>query len=365
MLCRKCRKEIPADSVYCNYCGTNQTLSHKPKSRGNGQGSVYKRSNGSWQAEVTIGYKLDENGIRRRIARYKSGFKTKKEALDYLPKLYGIVEKQKEIKIFELYDILKKRDIDNLSKSKQTHYSTAYKRLKCIENRYISSLTLAELQDIFDETNLGFYPQRDMKNLLSKMYEYALIDDFCKKNVAQYITLPKQSDTEERPTFSDEDIKKLKEAWQNGSEIAGCILIMIFVGLRTGELLNIKSENVHLDKSIMYGGIKTDKGKKRPLIIIDEVREIVEHFYNQNNEQLVKNDRKEFYAAWSSLRAELGLREELVPYCARHTCATRLSNADVPPSVIMDILGHDKYDTTMHYTHNYIEQLKNGLEKIV
>ena len=25
MLCRKCKKEIPDNSIYCNFCGTKQT----------------------------------------------------------------------------------------------------------------------------------------------------------------------------------------------------------------------------------------------------------------------------------------------------------------------------------------------------
>ena len=30
-------------------------------------------------------------------------------------------------------------------------------------------------------TYTGFYPKRDVKNLLNKIYEYALIEDYCNK----------------------------------------------------------------------------------------------------------------------------------------------------------------------------------------
>ncbi len=45
MICRnaKCKAEI-ADTPFCPHCGTKQEKpSHKPKSRGNGTGTVYKR----------------------------------------------------------------------------------------------------------------------------------------------------------------------------------------------------------------------------------------------------------------------------------------------------------------------------------
>ena len=84
MNCRKCKKEIPEESSFCLFCGVNQTTpKQKTKSRGNGQGSVYKLPSGLYKAAVTLGYTLEG----KRVVRTKSGFKTKKEALEYLPVL--------------------------------------------------------------------------------------------------------------------------------------------------------------------------------------------------------------------------------------------------------------------------------------
>lgn len=88
MDCVKCKKSIPTDALFCPYCGKKQVSEKKKatRSRPNGSGTVYKRGK-TWTAEFTHGYLIDSDGKRKAIRSYKYGFKTKKEALDYLPTL--------------------------------------------------------------------------------------------------------------------------------------------------------------------------------------------------------------------------------------------------------------------------------------
>ena len=96
MLCKKCNADIPDSCKFCPECGWKQAKSlpqKKAKSRGNGQGTVYLLPNRTWRAVVTLDYIRDNDGKRRRIERTKSGFKTKKEALEYLPQLRSVPKK--------------------------------------------------------------------------------------------------------------------------------------------------------------------------------------------------------------------------------------------------------------------------------
>lgn len=54
----------------------------RPRSRGNGEGSIYQRKDGRWVAAVTLGY--DASGKIKRTIRYG---KTRREAADRLQKV--------------------------------------------------------------------------------------------------------------------------------------------------------------------------------------------------------------------------------------------------------------------------------------
>ena len=86
MKCRKCKSELPEGSKYCNMCGAKVAVERKPKSRGNGTGTVYKRG-ANWIAVIVTGFELDSDNKMHRKTRSKGGFKTKREALEYIPTL--------------------------------------------------------------------------------------------------------------------------------------------------------------------------------------------------------------------------------------------------------------------------------------
>ena len=62
MKCRKCKAELTAEARFCHLCGAKQDVTKKPKTRGNGTGSVFKLPNGTWIAIRTVGWSLDEAG---------------------------------------------------------------------------------------------------------------------------------------------------------------------------------------------------------------------------------------------------------------------------------------------------------------
>ena len=132
MLCKKCKKEIPDESKFCNLCGAKQVREKSTKKRGNGQGTVYKGPDGKWIAEYTIGWD-DVDGKLNRKMRRKKGFATKNEALAYLPELkQDVPQTDKNVKFKDLY----KKWIDGHSakvgKSTITGYKSVWQYYKPI-----------------------------------------------------------------------------------------------------------------------------------------------------------------------------------------------------------------------------------------
>jgi integrase len=348
MKCVKCKKTIPEESLFCMYCGKKQHEStQNTKSRGNGTGSVFKIKSGKWRAAYTIGSNNDGKLIRKT----KSTFKTKREALDFLDEIKSPFKKPAFFSVFDAYNCITPK-LEKLSDKRQLCYKSAYKHLKSIEHRNISELSLSELQSVIDSIPGGFYSKRYVKDLLSKIYNYAFIDGKIDRNISPYIELPPNIKTKEVATFTKQEVELLWKSWENGETFAGYILILIYCAIRTGELRSIQSKNVDFINHVMYGGIKTNKGKYAPIFMIDRIEPVIKYFVDKNPESaLFPGYDVEFYRKWRDFKLRIGFRDELTPYSGRHSCATILANSGIPEAVIMAIMRHEKYDTTLSYTH--------------
>jgi integrase len=70
--------------------------------------------------------------------------------------------------------------------------------------------------------------------------------------------------------------------------------------------------------------------------------------------------------AWSKLRVRMGLTDDIqfIPYCLRHTCATRLAQAGVPLAAIQKWMGHKTISITMKYIHLAPSDLLSGAKAL-
>lgn len=366
MHCIKCSAEIPENSIYCNFCGFKQEKPQRnAKKRGNGQGTVWKRPSGTWAAQVTLGYYM-KDGVRKRKTAQKYGFKTKKEAVAYIQALYAAPEKRKVITLSALWELYQ-NDLNALSASKRTGARTAWKRIEpYVAYRTIDSFSVPELQELTDNTAPTFHTRREIKILLSQLYKIAIRDDYIDKNRAEHIKLPTH-ETAERTIFSADEIQKLWDAFNSTQSLAiAGMIAMLYTGMRPGELLGIRTENVHISEHYMTGGIKTKKGKNRKIIIPDKLIPVLEYLlqHSQRNKLLYYTRANDFYTAWKEEREALGMREELVPYCCRHTYVTKLTALQVSPAMLQELVGHEDYDTTLIYTHLSIEERLEEVNKL-
>ncbi len=357
MLCVKCKKEIDDNSLYCKYCGTKQTkLKKATKSRGNGTGSVFRLPSGKYRVAVTLGY-IDG----QRIQKTKSGFKTKKEALEYIP-LLKASSKENKIQFCKLFEIWKDSHYLTIGKSKQNSYNTAYKRCKDLYLMNVDEIRLADMQKIVDNCPGAYYPKQDIKVLLNNVLRYGVINLYCNVNYAEFIKLP-PLEKSKKTAFTQDEIIKIWDAYNNGTDFAKYILIMIYTGMRYGEISQIKKENINLAERYMIGGIKTDAGKNRQIMIPDKIFPIVEKIYFSSGTKLVEMNSEHFYSSFHACLKEAGTRP-LTPHCCRHTFSTLMAEAGIQPAIIKEAAGHANYSTTLGYTHIPIKAKLEAVNKI-
>lgn len=370
MICIKCALEIPDGSAFCNHCGSSQAAAKTPtkrskRRRGNGEGTVYKRGN-YWQIELVLGY--DGNG--RPIRKTRSGFRTKKEALDHIPSLRSERPGQrvKPRTLRDYYNSWEKSDLPKLSKSKQTAYRIAWGKLEAIHDYPISLLTIVHLRDIVADEAPTFYPARDIKTLLSKLFTLAVADQQVTVNMAEYISLPTLNESERTP-WSDDELKIIWTAYDRGDVIASYLLLMIYTGMMPGELDKCTRQMIHLvDRQIVGAGIKTNVRKATPIVLADLILPVIEQILTYTpddpEQRILYTDRWSFYSAYHDFTKAYNIRD-LPMYSCRHTTATALAvGTDVAPSIIQKIMRHAKFATTQRYIHPDSADALTGINKL-
>lgn len=373
MLCRKCKKEIADDSVYCNYCGIKQIAEQRRARRGNGEGTVFKAQNGTWAAEVTVGWYIEDGGLRRK-SRRKSGFKTKKEAIDYIPTLrMELPQIDPQIQFCDIYERWLDRHKEKVGKSTIDCYKAAYKYLSDIRFNEMAKIKTEHIQRCIDACPHGTRTKENMKALCTCLFRYAMEQDVVEKNYAEYVYI-KRGEKNERKAFTSDQIAKMWAAVDTVPNIK-YVLVLCYTGLRLGEFLGAKTADLHMDDGYFIAGSKTEAGRNRIVPISPKILPFFDEFGKgeylfTDNGRKAKESKFRESVFYSSLQA-VGMDEidkdgnhVYTPHCCRHTFASLMKNVDAPATDKQKLIGHASFEMTAHYTHTDIESLKKITDKL-
>ena len=352
MLCRKCKKEIPDESVFCLLCGAKQVLAERQKSsnkRGNGQGSAYKRG-GTWTAVWTLGFTA-EDGRLHQHRRTKGGFRTKKDALAYASN--PGTDAPRIPTLSEYWQTYESADLTTLSQSKQTAFKIAWNKLGSIAFKEIGSITIGDLQAVINEKAPTYYPAKDMKTVLSHLYKRAVAEGTARTNLTDFIKLPALDEKEQTP-FSEVELHKLWTSYGNGEHFLGFVLLMIYTGMMPGELLKLTTDAIDMEAQEISGiGLKTKTRKENAIVFPDVLVPVLAALCERSTSKkgyLVGMNKDRFYKEYYAALERAGVRS-LTPYSCRHTTATALALGNIAPSVIQSVMRHAKFSTTERYIH--------------
>lgn len=377
MNCRKCSRALPEDAIFCCYCGADQRARERtPRGKGNGTGSIYKRADRpGWCVAVTLSYKVssgpDGTSSVRQKRHTKSGFRTKKDANEYLSQLIanGEARLQKKVPtVAELYEQYKEAPGKKPGASTLTAYKTAFNRRinPSIGDLPIDVVTLKHLENCI--SGLNYDPAKDVKDLMSKLFQRAIADGFVQVNPCTLLSMPEQKSAE-IPAWLPDEIERLWIAWDWGDRIAASCLLMIHTGMMPGELFQFKQSMIDWDAQTITGcGLKTKERRENaivfPSVIAPVLRDLCETSVSRSGYVLGMNKDK-FYDCFSQMKSALYIRPEVRPYSSRHSTATELELLGVSPSIIAAVLRHKNYATTAkHYMDISTDKALAAVSKI-
>ncbi|MFT9496300.1 tyrosine-type recombinase/integrase [Anaerosolibacter sp.] len=315
----------------------------------------------------TIGW--DDNG--KQIFQNLGYYESRKEALEALVEFnknpYSI--ESSTITFSELYDKWKEGKFEGISRSAINGYNASFDVCKSLHHMKFVEIKTKHMQDIIRTCGKGHGTLRKIKVLFNQLFKFAMENDIVSKDYSQFVDIGKNTEESTRVPFTKAEIERLFEV-EPHMEWVDTVLIMIYTGLRIGELLLIKNKNVDLQEAVIKGGIKTEAGKNRMIPINRKILPMVTKRASAEHEYLIvnhENKKMSYYnyyeEKWKPLMEQLGMNHK--PHDCRHTFATLMNNADANQTAIKKLIGHSSFATTEKiYTHKDIEELRKAIESI-
>jgi integrase len=354
--------------------------------RGNGEGTITRRKDGRWEAKYTA---HTAEGPKRR-ALYG---KTRKEAADKLARALadragGYTFDTENITVGEYLDRWL-NDSDRSSVRTSTyerheqivrlHIKPALGRVKLLK------LSPAHVQGLYrDKLDSDLSPATVQKihAVLHKALAQALKWTMIPRNATDAVKAPRPTPEEMHP-LSPEEARKLMEA-AHGDKLEALYILAVHTGMRQGELLALKWEDVDLNRGVIHvrrtlvrnggrialGEPKT-KNSRRPVDLTGAAVEALKTHLEQQLEDIQRlgdlylDDGLVFTSGVGTLINPSNLRRrsfkpllhraglpQIRFHDLRHTCATLLLSRNTNPRLVQALLGHATVAITLDtYSH--------------
>lgn len=380
-----------------------------PRKRGNGEGSISHRKDGRWQAATFMPL---PTGEQKRIYHYGN---TRKECADWLTEMQHNRQMGKPALAADItLSAWLKQWLDkyciNIRDSTRMNYHTYMEHISRhrIGQIALPKLTTDDLQQfiIFLQNNgkldksggLSAKTIRNLFQMLKKALKQAVGNQLIWSNPADYVELPKLSQ-KEKCFLSMDEMRRLLDVSKDEPFQIG-LIVMMSTGIRIGELLALRQDNIRCEESIWYLNIqetlqrvtdfsakegnprtilrcsdpKTENSKRQIPLLPDIVMLLQSHIDRQNeaaarsfglyaaNPYLICNELGEhidpttFRKWFNTMTEKAGIKENVTPHTLRHTFASQSLKSGMDIKSISTLLGHYSTDFTARtYVHTDLE----------
>lgn len=337
-------------------------------------GCAYQRpGQKTWTVEVVVGWKFpngDPSKPKRAVRKTKGGFRTKKEALDYVSKLQHSGAVRVRMSMEELYEEWEKHYTPRVGESTMDGYYYAYQHFAPLHGVYMDLIRAEDLQECMDECKAGKRTHENMRCVANLLWKYAIDTNILDRNVAANLFTGKGRSVQ-REALTVEEEQAIK-SFIGKERYAEYIYCLCWLGFRPGEMLELRKDQlfrgtVTIDKNavdIWYfvNGKKTDSGRDRVVVVPDEILPVIldrmfvpgtnlvfpQYQFNRKKEPKFEGFKEMHHSylnkhVFKPLMEKLGINKEKVPYSARHSYADKLKNAVGTDRDKAALIGHSNY----------------------
>ena len=203
---------------------------------------------------------------------------------------------------------------------------------------------------------------------LSKVLHTALEHD----KMARVPKMPLVREDNARMRFMTlEEEKETLECFQTytSQDHTDAFLVLLDTGFRTGELWTIRRNQVNfIQKTIFLKDGETKNRSGRTVFMTERVAKILQWRLEANPkaEYVFPYKNSWFATGWNKVRKVLGKTGEAdwVPHMLRHTCCSRLVQAQVDLFLVQRWMGHKDLSITQRYAHHAPDSIRMAGERL-
>ena len=277
---------------------------------------------------------------------------------------YAIILKRRQrntITLRQLFNEWLPIHSQSISRSAVNSYHIAFKHISNIADMPITDIHFQHLQNMINSMHvkgLSYSSCKKVRTLLNQLFNYAIIRDYPVTNYALHLNLGPNRPTIKRRVFTRQQINKL---WAIDTTYSRMILILLYTGLRIGELLNLRRQDINRRSSyLIVRHAKTKAGEGRIIPIHHRITSFIEQLYIDTDDYLFTISYTTFHKHFQDIMKQLNCKHTI--HDTRHTFASLL-DAVAPPNALRSLLGHKQGDiTTRVYTHKTIRELRKSIE---
>lgn len=332
----------------------------------NGFGSVVKLSGNRrkpYAVRITSGWK-DGKQLRKYLGYYKSEAEALLALAEYHKSGYDV--DLSKATLGDVYDRWIKRIEAKSSKNVLNSHNMARMRFEKMANVPITKIKTDQLQDWMDNIDdLSAGSKKRLKSTMIQIWKYAISNDIVTNNYAENIEITEKVEKTGK-VFTASEIQSLWDDVDNPT--AQWILILMYTGMRIGELLELTADKIYLDKQYMIGGFKSEAGTDRVIPLHDAILPLVTKQLGKAKHLLRDEKGRKLSYAKALNQFKMYMLEhkwEHLPHDTRKTAVSMMHSAGIPIETVRVIVGHSgKGVTEKVYLYKTPYELVEAVNKV-